>query len=128
MPNLFQELQDQIKVQNEKHYRWIRQDPTNVSRRKFQGYEYVMASDPAVKGTILELHYKDEHGHIGFGDLALMQISRQRWERLRAQLDGKQQAMMDSIHRSYLETGEGLKQQMGKKHAALKMVVEKDEE
>jgi len=92
-----------IKKVKGKHYRFIREDPVNLSRKRVQGYEPVRHGDPEVIGSALE---KRADGTVRYGKLILARTSEEQHQRHQAAVQGRTDKKLRSIRRSFLEKGE----------------------
>ena len=116
-----------IKKQKDKHYRFVRAEPANVSSRKVRGYENVSSQDPEIKGTILEKQLSQADGTVRFGNLILQRTTQENRDRLQKQIDTRNQARLDNIKRKFLREGEDLKRSLGKSHNLVNFIHEEKE-
>jgi hypothetical protein len=113
----------EVKKKPDHHYRLTSADAGKHTRRKIQGYENVSPTDSEIKGTIAEKMISSD-GTVRIGNLILQRTSKDNHERLKKQLEAKNQARIDAIKRKYQDDGERLKRSLGKHHDGLKIIAE----
>jgi hypothetical protein len=103
-----------------KHYRWVRKDPVNVTRQKLKGYEQTVRTDEmkhVVTDTTKIKKGEDLTTAIEWGDMILMETSKDNHEarqakkraRILRQTQGVTAAYKDAVARmSRSETGKDL--------------------
>lgn len=121
------ELINSLKKQAGQRYRLVRLDSGNVTRKKVRGYNFVSSQDPEVKGTILEQH-KGADGLIRVGNLALARIKEADARKQEAKVRARTETKLAMIERTFRDTGDNLKRQAGKKHKAIEVVYERQED
>jgi hypothetical protein len=120
---LLDDITAAMKKQDGKHYRLTRADDARLSLKRAEGYENVLATDPEIKGTILERNAQAD-GSVRIGNHIIQRTSQEQHEKLRAKIDERTQAREDSIRRQYLEGGEQVQRGMGKNHKNIKFIAE----
>jgi len=117
-----------IKKQTGQEYRMVSLDPAKVGSKKLRGFNFVLASDPEVKGTILAKDHKAPDSKIQMGNLALARISKEDAQKHRDKIAERPKARLRGIKETYLREGENIKRQMGKDHSHFKPIFKVEEE
>lgn len=119
--SLIDELNNAVKTQQGRRYRFVRMDSENVSSKIARGYSFLKKDDPEIKGTILERHVGAEN-MIRVGDLALAKISERDAKRHEEKIREKTDRKLRAIKRSYQASGEDVKRKLGKHHGDFKVI------
>jgi len=117
-----------MKPQTGKHYRLVRLDPTNVDRKKLDGYDFVTPGDPSIKGTPLEKHAHVADGTVRCGGMALAQMTQENADRLQKALDEKGERRVASIQRAHFQNIENLQRELGPNFKLIKPIVGEEKE
>jgi len=116
------EILSVIKKQTGQEYRMISLDSAKVGSKKLRGYNFVLASDLEVKGTILAKDHEAPDSKIKIGNLALARISKGDAQKHRDKIAERPKARLRGIKETYLREGENIKRQMGKDHSHFKPI------
>ncbi len=121
------EILRQVKQQTGQEYRMIRLDDANVTIKRFRGYDFVLADDPEVKGTILAKDCKSPDSKIKIGGSALARISKKDAQKHREKVAKRTATKLALIKGTYHKEGENIKRQMGKGHSHFKTIFKAEE-
>ena len=118
---MIDEVLEVMNKQKDKHYRMISLEAANLARKRYKGYNPITTQDIEVKGTALE-KFKDAEGHIRIGNLVLASTSKEQFAKNRGKVQERTDRKLRSIKRTYQETGENIKRQLGSAHAGFKTI------
>jgi len=125
--SLLNDMDNMIKKQAGKRYRFVRLDPANVTDRLYKGYELVLKGDPEVKDTPLDKHAAAD-GQIRAGGLALARISESRAREHEAAKKARLDLRMKAIKAGYKKSGEDIKRKLGSAHKGFNVIVQEEED
>jgi len=120
--NKLDALMSLLKKQPGKHYRLIRLEPGHTEMKKADGYEFVGSKDPEVTGTILAKDMATADGLIRVGGLAVARTTVENRDRLRKEVQAREDRRLRAIKRAYLEDGEKVKRSLGKRHKEFNLI------